>query len=130
MNPRLRASLEARRAGNFGGRLFWIFHLQIPAGRPVGGGGNHHTYLIDGNNPSSYLNSMIFIENILRKFERYLHPCRFCASLHAMLPELVIHRHHYVSAGAVRGDRHCPLRHLTVLLISIHNKTNSGDKKK
>ncbi len=55
MDFRLRASLEARRAGSFS---LDFFVTDPPRERPIGGGGTHHTGEI--GNIESNLNSTLF----------------------------------------------------------------------
>ena len=64
---------------------------------------------------------MIFTGNIHKKHARSrgFHPSRFGSPLNAITPVKVIQllNKEYIiialSAGAVRGDRHCPLHHIT-----------------
>ena len=57
---------------------------------------------------------------MFKKLERSqgFHPRRL-APPNAMSSEQVLRHHRYLSAGAVRGDRHCPLIQLTCAFIFI-----------
>jgi hypothetical protein len=99
MEPRIRASLEARRAGVFFNYLFLIRR----GGDRLRGGGDNRTWGNVKKNLASSLNSSIFMGNAPLQAKRSMgFHARRCGSPNEIKPEQVL-RHHRSTQGRYGG---------------------------